>query len=256
VLKKSLFASAILLALVAAYFVVTRRSNLTATSATVRDKTSIDSTAVQDIKKNYAFITKAAQKYSLPVESIVGVIIAERSLHDGPVNRFEEYYVERFFLDKSDDYLNQLAAATKRKIATKRLDGESEQDYSFRLKYGLIWTIGLCQVSIINGIALDSAIAVSENRPRKTVKQTIECLLSPDGNISYAAFYLKQIRDEFWQETGYDLNTNVGALCTLYNTGRVTESISRFKRTKTPPKPNAFGAYAAEKASQIVKMLN
>ncbi|OFY71746.1 MAG: hypothetical protein A3G23_13580 [Bacteroidetes bacterium RIFCSPLOWO2_12_FULL_37_12] len=215
------------------------------------NKIEIDSSAVKDIEENIDTIIKWAELYKISPEAIMGVIIAERSLHKSPANQFEEYYVQKVFLEKSDLYLEQLAEATKNKIENKKLTGESEQEFKFRLQHGLIWTIGLCQISIMKSLEIDSLLSLVENRSKRTVKENIKCLMTPNCSIEYCAFELKTIRDNFKSGTGIDISNNNGVLCTLYNTGKVSESISKYNKTKSTPQPNIFGKYVELKSGLL-----
>src|SRR5689334_12666637 len=62
--------------------------------------------ALNDINANIGSVLKWADYYRVSPQAIMGVILAERSLHSGPVNYFEEYYVKNTYLSKSDEYLN------------------------------------------------------------------------------------------------------------------------------------------------------
>src|SRR4051812_9142014 len=65
----------------------------------------IDTTAINDINLNLDTILKWSNYYHISPKTIMGVIIAERSLHKSLPDYFEEYYVRTVFLNKSEDYL-------------------------------------------------------------------------------------------------------------------------------------------------------
>lgn len=146
-------------------------------------------------------------------------------------------------MSKSDEYLNRLAKMTKANLDQVRMNGESEQEFRFRLKHGLIWTLGLCQISIVKSIEIDSLISVEEQCAAMSVKQNIEGLLSPDTCIKYCAYELKSIRDKYKMITGMDITNNIGVLTTLYNTGKVLESGAKYNKTHKQPLSNIFGRY-------------
>lgn len=219
------------------------------------NQVEIDSSALQDIRTNISSIKYQAKLYNITPEAIAGIIIAERSLNKSPANQFEEYYVQQFFLNKSESYLSKLADATKKSVAKRILEGESQQEFKFRLKHGLIWTIGLCQISIIKALEIDSLISRTNNQLKRTVKENIECLLEPSCNIKYCAFELSSIRDKYKKEAGLDISQNVAILCTLYNVGKVTESIARYNHSKKLPIANDFGKYAALKSDGLKNMI-
>jgi len=219
------------------------------------EKTPIDNSAISDINQNLDTINKYCHYYCISPKIIMGIVIAERSLHKGPANYFEEYYVKTEFLSKSESYLKQLVEVTKQKLENMKMARESDQEFGFRLKHGLIWTIGLCQISIMKSIEIDSAIAKSENCPVKTVKENIGSLLTPSLNIKYCAFEIKEIQEKYIRETGLDISNNIGVLCTLYNTGRINESIARYKQTNIYPRANLFGKFAEIKMDTLLSIL-
>lgn len=219
------------------------------------DKVELNESAIKDIKTNIDTIVAYSTKYDISPLSIMGIIAAERSLHAGPVNFFEEYYVRKTFLDKSDAYLYALVQATKKNTEKRKLNGESEQEFGFRLRNGLIWTIGLCQISIMKSLEIDSLIAQNENRNPRTVKENIKALLIPTTNIQYCAFEIKRIQDEYFLNTKIDISNNIGVLCTLYNTGRLKESILRVQRTKGIPISNDFGRFIETKIDTLQNIL-
>jgi hypothetical protein len=202
-----------------------------------------NATALEDIRGHLKSILAWSEHYKVSPKAIMGIILAERSLHTGPINFFEEYYVKNTFLDKSDSYLTNLAAATRAKKDEIKLRGESENDFKFRLQHGLIWTIGLCQISIIKGMDIDSAISSEECHSPKTVKQNIESLLIPDSNIKYCAYELSTIQGRFRTVTSLDISQDIGVLTTLYNTGKVAGSIDRYNQSHKSPSPNRFGKF-------------
>lgn len=213
----------------------------------------VDVDALKDIDLNLNTILKFSKQYNISPEAIMGVIIAERSLHKGPANQFEEYFVQKAFLEKPDIYLQELADATKKKIENRRIKGESEKEFKFRLGHGLIWTIGLCQISIMKSLEIDSLISVTENQPQKSVKENIKCLMKNECSIKYCAFEFKSIRDSYKKRTGIDISDNIGILCTLYNTGKVSESIVRYNKTKLLPQSNNFGKFVEIHSELLAK---
>jgi hypothetical protein len=216
----------------------------------------IDSTAIDDIQDNIESIKAWSKRYVISPKVIMGVIIAERSLNKSSTNYFEEYYIRTTFLSKSEEYLKELVKATNEKIDNKLLKGESLQDFGFRLNHGLIWTIGLCQISILKGISIDSLMAGEEVRPVKSVKQIIIDLLTPDSNIKYTAYIVKKIQTDYKGLTDLDISADVPVLCTLYNTGKISESVLRFNKTHVKPQPNAFGQFVMYNDEKLDSILN
>jgi len=213
-------------------------------SSTPRLERPISEDALVSVSKYKKEIRSSAERFGVNPVAISGIIVAEASLHTGPVNYFEEYYVRSVFLNKSEEYLSNLITATEKDVADKRMKGEREQEFRFRVQRGLIWSIGLCQISIVKAVKLEPILAEMEFRDARGVREVIKALLVPEENVKYCALELHNIREKFRSTTGIDINNRPEIVATLYNTGRVDEIVVEYVKDKTRiPKANDFGEY-------------
>lgn len=197
-------------------------------------------------------ILEEATKYKITPNAILGIIIAEASMHSEASNYFEKYYIQSNLLNKEVDYLEELAIATKKKIDNKKLLGESLQEFEFRMKTGLIWTIGICQISIIKAIDIEKPLSQLESRPTRNTKEIIISLLIPEENIKYCAFELGRIRDIYLENTGIDISKNAEILTSVYNIGEPEKLVTKYEENKNlKPKSNIFGMYVKKHLSTI-----
>jgi hypothetical protein len=212
-------------------------------SSTPRLQRPVSVEALAEVKKNRKTILATSKYFGVSPIAVAGIIVAEVSLHTGPINYFEEYYVRAHFLSQTDEYLERLAIATENDVADRRLKGESEQEFKFRLSRGLIWSTGLCRISILKAIKLEPTLATLEGRPTRNVRQVIESLLVPAENLKYCCLELRVIQDKY-KAAGFEIANRPDILATLFNTGRVDSELARHLRDKgRPPKPNDFGQY-------------
>nr|WP_320021238.1 hypothetical protein [uncultured Draconibacterium sp.] len=211
----------------------------------------LDSISVKKINDNLDYIISSCTFYDISPKAVIGIIIAECSLNNSPANYFEQLYVKKHFLNKDVEYLENLANATIKEKAKRKLKGESELDFEYRLRNGLIWTIGICQISIINAWSLEPQLSIHEKRKQRNIKETIESLLIEEENIKYCVFELKRIVDIYESNTGKDISNDYLTLSTLYNSGLV----DRYKNDNIP-KLNRFSNYIARHHDLINELAN
>jgi hypothetical protein len=216
----------------------------------------VNDDALRAIATNRDVIIKTAREFDVSPVALAGVILAEASLHVGPTNFFEEYYVRSLLMKRTDEYLEQLADATEKELADRRLAHETEQEFRFRVRRGLIWTIGLCQMSIVKARRLDKDLAVHDSRPKRNTRGVIEALLTPHEALRYGSFELRQIKDVYLETVGIDIGDRPDLLATLYNTGHVEEK-ANFRRSHPVAalQPNVFGEYVAKHRTLIESTL-
>lgn len=197
-----------------------------------------------------------ANKYSISPVAIAGIALAEASMHTGPVNQFEEYYVRTFLLDNSDEYLEKLCKVTLEEIDQKKMANESDKEFEFRLKRGLIWSIGFTQIRILKAISLESELAPLEKRRQRSIREVIQSLLDDKKNIEYCAFELSKIRNVYNERAGVDISDKPEILATLFNTGRYEEVVIEYYFDSSKiPKPNDLGAYVLKYKNEIMCLL-
>lgn len=260
--KGALIATLLMIAVCAAVYVLNRgatqdyRIIFDYWSATPQSERPISDSAINKVRENSKEIESVARVFEISPVAIAGIIVAEDSLHTGPVNHFEEYYVRTFFLSKDEQYLEDLADATAKDLADKRLKGESEQEFQFRVKRGLIWSIGLCQISILKARELEPSLADLEGRSRRSTKEIIRALLIPGENLKYCALELSIISKKYRRVAGIDISHRPEILATLYNTGRADQELEEYKEhTGRVPIPNEFGQYVLQHSEQIREAL-
>lgn len=200
---------------------------------------------IDKIDRHYDFIIKESSKYSINPDAIIAIIISEHSMHSNAANYFEELYVKEFLLTKDEDYLQRLYKATKDGVAELKLEGESDKEFEWRLKHGLIWSIGICQISIYKAIDIQNQNSNFKQSSTKEIKSIIKELINPKKNIQYCLQELSSIRNKTLMKTGLDLNNNIPILITLYNTGKVDNTIKRIvdSNYKYIPQPNKMGVF-------------
>lgn len=208
------------------------------------------------INDNIEHIKEQAQFNSISENAAIGIILAEHSFHNSPANYFEEYYVKNFFLDKNEEYLESLMITTRNGLAHKRMKGESEKEFLWRMKNGLIWSIGICQISIMKAYDNELIFSKNEDIKPKSIKEIITNLLDDKININHCYRELAYIRDKLMQETGYDISNKPEILATLYNTGKIDETIQRIKKSgeKYSLQPNSFGKFIQNNIEIINKI--
>ncbi len=216
----------------------------------------LNNDAFNKVSENKEQIKYIANSFGITPIAISGIIITEASLNTGPVNYFEEYYVKTFLLSKSNDYLETLADATSKDLADKKLSGESEQEFQFRIKRGLMWSIGLCQISILKARELEPILAKLESRKERTMKEIISSLLVPNENLKYCALELSNIRNQYKTNVGIDISDKPDILATLYNNGKVMERITEYNQGKDKvPTPNDFGQFILSHLKELEQSL-
>lgn len=204
----------------------------------------LDTIALNNALKYRTEILEQASQYNISPISILGIIVAEASMHSKSANYFEEYFVKNAFLGKDIEYLENLADATENRIASKKIRGESEQEFEFRLRTGLIWTIGICQMSILKAREIEISLSLSENREKRNIKEIIHALLAPNESIKYCAFELGNIRDAYMRQANIDISYKPEILATVYNLGNIENLLEKYKNSEgIKPVPNEFGDY-------------
>jgi DNA-binding transcriptional ArsR family regulator len=206
----------------------------------------VDSKSINLVTDNLNYIISICKFFDISPKSVIGIVIAEHSLNNSPANYFEELYVKKYYLNKDTVYLKHLAEATIKGNAKKKLKGESQTEFDYRLKNGLIWTIGFCQISIIKAWSIEPDLSILENRKKRNIKEVIESLLSNKENIKYCACELSKIAKTYKNNTGKDISNDYLLLTTLYNTGLVDKYLD-----STSLKLNRFSNYIALHAELI-----
>lgn len=217
---------------------------------------NIDKQGKDHILKHGKTILRLSKEYDICPTAIAGIILAENTLNSKIANYFEEYLVKTKILSKKGAYLDRLATATELETANRRLAGESLHDFNFRLNTGLIWTIGICQMSIMRAINLEEELFLIEKRQKKSTREVIKSLLNPEESIKYCAFELAKSRD-IYRKVGKDISYNPAILASLYNIGNVEELASKYlNHSNKTPTPNNFGKFVSHHSIAIDSLLS
>lgn len=209
------------------------------------------------IIKNKNDILKSSKEFGVDPIAIAGVILSENVLNNNVSNHFEDYYVENFLLDKPLEELEELYKETKSIKRNRGSLGLSDNELGYRSRYGLIWSLGLCQISVLKALDIENELSVFDKRKKRNIKEVISALLKPSENIRYCAFEFSKINKTYKEIANLDISKEPEIMATLYNTGNVYIKAIYYKNDSTKkPVANKIGEFILKNKTTIKNALN
>ena len=126
-------------------------------------------------------------------------------------------------------------------------------------------SVGPAQVSFRNALFYEPSLARRLGRPKRTVREVIHALLTPEGSLEYAAGILLDAQEAYAKYAYVDLRSRPGILATLYHLGsparrakRLGEENRRRELLGSPaiaPQLNFYGEFVERHARELDDLL-
>lgn len=209
------------------------------------------------IIENKNDILISSKEFNVDPIAIAGIILSENILNKNVSNHFEDYYVKNFLLVKPLSELEKLYEETKATNTVRDSLGLSNKELGYRSKNGLIWSLGLCQISILKAMDIENELSVFDKRKKRNIKEVISALLQPNENIRYCAFEFSMINKIYKEIANLDISKEPEIMATLYNTGNVYKKAISYKNgSNKKPATNIIGEFVLKNKTIIKTALN
>ena len=124
-----------------------------------------------------------------------------------------------------------------------------------RTMYNKPLSVGPGQIYVYAAKHVEKLAAAIEGRPVRTKgKEIKQALFTPEGALRYAAAILRDAQEQYGR-AGIDISHRPEILATLYNIGRVPETLRRTLQEKREPYPNYFGFWVGSNYRYIQEQL-
>ena len=154
----------------------------------------MDYQSIKLLESNSRIILQMSNQFNVNPIAISGIIATENTLNINHHKELEDYLIKVLVSNKSDIELQDLLRNNDVKI---RNQVDKPKNLYYKLYNKMTWSIGICQISIIRAIKLETILCVKECRTQRSISEIITSLLDPAENIKYCSLELSLIQDYY-----------------------------------------------------------